>query len=343
MITVSAPGKIHLIGEYSVVWGGPAIISAVGKRITVTAEKCEKVRYIDKRFDERADEWGVNDVLETADREYELWKKCNEKGDYRELLDFAKKDRFSGYRKGIVGMVLKRLGKREGVSLVIEGGVPVGAGLGGSSSLVVAVTKAMCELFGEKMSERGLNNMAFEMEKFSHGAPSGGDNSASCFGGLIWFKRGEPNTIESLREEIPYKLDNFVLVYTKTPEKSTGELVQMVRELDPDIREPAIKAIGTATYEMREALKERDFVKTQELINLAQRKLKQLGVSTPEIDRVVETVQGIGGAAKLCGAGGGGVMLCYHDDKEKLISTIKELGFEPIEADLGVEGVKIEH
>ena len=35
-------------------------------------------------------------------------------------------------------------------------------------------------------------------------------------------------------------------------------------------------------------------------------------------------------------------MLCYNEDKEKLIETIKSLGYEPLETELAVEGVKIE-
>lgn len=38
MITVSVPGKIHLMGEHAVVYGKPAILAAINKRLTVTVE-----------------------------------------------------------------------------------------------------------------------------------------------------------------------------------------------------------------------------------------------------------------------------------------------------------------
>ncbi|MEM7815422.1 MAG: hypothetical protein QXF55_03710, partial [Candidatus Aenigmatarchaeota archaeon] len=76
--------------------------------------------------------------------------------------------------------------------------------------------------------------------------------------------------------------------------------------------------------------------------NRNQQLLAELGVSTPTIDRIAEVVRGIGGAAKLCGAGGGGTMLCWHSDKGLLRQTISSLGFEPWEAELGAEGVRRE-
>ena len=51
----------------------------------------------------------------------------------------------------------------------------------------------------------------------------------------------------------------------------------------------------------------------------------------------------MGGAAKMCGACYGGVMLAWHEHPEKVVEAIKQLGFEPLQADLAVEGVRIEH
>jgi mevalonate kinase len=93
---------------------------------------------------------------------------------------------------------------------------------------------------------------------------------------------------------------------------------------------------------MRDALKKKDFGKVKALINFAQRYLNELGVSSPEIDSLSKAALEIGGAAKLCGAGSGGTMLCYHEDKEKLLKMITELGHKPFETSLGEEGVRVE-
>lgn len=338
MVTTSAPGKVHLIGEHAVVYGEPAIIAAVGMRCFVSAEKSDKVSVVFKQGGYE-NELPVEEVRGIGNKASDLWEDGNKSGDFSNVFDFCKGNKFCEVS---IGTVLNDLGINEGVSINIDQNVPLGSGLGSSAAYSVALIKAISELFGKNLSLEEVNRIAYRLEQFKHGKPSGGDNSTCCFGGLVWFQKGNPNTIKSMKEEIPYKLENFVLAYTKKPEKTTGELVQMVMNLEPEYREPRIKALGRATLEMREALKAKDFGKVKELINLAQEKLAELKVSIPEIDKVCEKVKEIGGAAKGCGALGGGVVLCYHEDKEKLIGTIKSFGIEPWEADLAVEGVRKE-
>ena len=176
-----------------------------------------------------------------------------------------------------------------------------------------------------------------------HGTPSGGDNTASTYGGLIWFRKATPtNEIKSLRGEVPYSLENFALVYTGKPEKTTLELVQLVREKPEFERRVRFRAIGEGTTLMLEALKRRDYDGVRRIMGFAQENLAALGVSTPAIDALVESVKKVGGAAKLVGAGGGGMVLAQADDKGALLRKIRDAGYEPLDADFGVEGVRLE-
>ena len=77
-------------------------------------------------------------------------------------------------------------------------------------------------------------------------------------------------------------------------------------------------------------------------MNLAQELLAELGVSVDAIDRIHNAVKAIGGGAKLSGAGGGGYMVCYHEDLQLLEQTIRDLGYVPEQVELGVEGVRTE-
>ncbi len=335
MSKASAPGKVHLIGEHAVVYGKPAIIAAIGKRCYVDAEKNAKI--IVKSKDLAAFELSADELKENNERINELWQKCFQKNDFSELFAFEKNP--EGHIKAILGKIQEML-RVDGFSLHNHTEIPVGSGLGSSAAFAVASVRAISEIYGKKLSNEEINNIAFECEKLMHGIPSGGDNSACCFGGLVWFKKGE--AVKPLKDEIPYRLENFVLVYTKKPEKTTGELVQQVRNLEEGYRNPRVEAIGEMAEEMLDVLKSKDFTRMKEIINLTQKNLTELGVSCREIDKIAEKVCSIGGAAKLCGAGGGGTMLCWHEDKGKLIETIKKLGYEPWEADLAVDGVRIE-
>lgn len=337
MIKVSAPGKVHLIGDHSVVYGEPAIIAAIGKRCYVEADKAGDVRIESRELNtERI--YPLSETIEFTKNVQKLWDTGSEAKNFSQLFGFMKKDPMYP-AKAAIGKALMSLGIDGGVTLKISSDVPIGSGLGSSSSMSVAIVKAVSELYNKNLTSEKINEIAFSTEKFNHGTPSGGDNSACCFGGLVWFQKGNP--VKSLC--LNYKLENFVLVYTKRAEKTTGELVQHVRDLDEGFRNQRIKAIGAATMAMRDALEQKDFGKMKALINFAQRYLAELGVSAKEIDDVSKAVLSIGGAAKLCGAGGGGTVLCYHEDKDKLIEMIKELGYKPLDVELGAEGVRIEN
>lgn len=339
MARASAPGKVHLIGEHAVVYGEPAIIASIGKRTTVKAIGSKDVRYIDKRFNSGLS-WPLKEVEACREETAALWKKCAAKRDFSELFDFIKKDGYLNYQKAVIGIVLNKLNIDDGVTVTINSDVPVGSGLGSSSSLAVALVKAVAEAYNKKISPESVNEIAYELEKIIHGTPSGGDNSACCFGGLIWFQKSQLNNIITPLKI--HKLENFVLVYTGKQKKSTGELVQVVRNLNESYRNPRVKKIGMLANEMKDVLAKKNFRRMKEIINEDQKLLAELGVSIKEIDTIAEAVRKIGGAAKLCGAGGGGVMLCYNEDKEKLIQTIKDLGYEPWETELAVEGVRLE-
>ena len=138
------------------------------------------------------------------------------------------------------------------------------------------------------------------------------------------------------------ELAGFVLVYTGEPNKTTGELVQQVRQLPEPVRDPLVKELGKMEAEMKEALKKKDTQTMKIIINKTQECLARLTVSTDTIDKIASEVRQMGGAAKLCGAGGGGVMLCWHPDTVKLTALIKTLGFESLQASLAVEGVRVE-
>ena len=341
MIKVSAPGKVHLIGEHSVVYGEPAILASISLRCSVTAEKSGKV-IVNNEDLKRNSVFSLDEIKSFNSMITNLWKEGREANDFSKLFKEMEKNPLN-HNKAAIGKILEKLEIVGGVSLTIKSDIPVGAGAGSGAALAVSLVKAISELYERKLTNEEVNELAFEIEKISHGNPSGGDNSACCYGGLIWFQKGDKkNIIKSLKKEVPHKIENFLLVVTKGTKTSTGELIQRVRNLDEDYRNERIGKLGKLTREMRAVLKNKNFNRMKQIINETQKILAEIGVSTSEIDKINSDIRSIDGAAKLCGAGGGGVVLCYHENKRKLSDAIKKLGYEPVEIELGVDGVRIE-
>ncbi|WP_287586614.1 mevalonate kinase [Candidatus Borrarchaeum sp.] len=338
MITSSTPGKTHLIGEHAVVYGEPAIIISVGKRAYISAEKSESVKIYAQDINQSG-EFSISELKEFAEKLQQLWDNCFETKDFAPLYSLLKNEHL-GHIKAMIAKTMAELDINTPFRLKIYSEIPIGSGLGSSAALSVAVPKALSELFRKNLTLEEINQIAYKIESLAHGTPSGGDNSICCYGGALWFKKGTPNVIEPLH--LDFTMKNFVLVFTGIPKLTTGELVSNVRSLDPEYRDMRIKQLGAYTYEMRDCLTEQNFTRIKELMNLAQELLAELGVSIEAIDEIHNAVKSIGGGAKLSGAGGGGYMVCYHEDLQLLKKFIKELGYVPEQVELGVEGVRVE-
>jgi D-glycero-alpha-D-manno-heptose-7-phosphate kinase len=73
---------------------------------------------------------------------------------------------------------------------------------------------------------------------------------------------------------------------------------------------------------------------------------KQLapGVTTPEIDRIAELARQAGGAAKVCGAGGGGMVAVWAvpGKREKAQAAIRDAGFKIVPFRVDLRGLEVE-
>ena len=114
----------------------------------------------------------------------------------------------------------------------IESDIPVGRGLGSSAALCVAATSAFLEFYtGKKFEKEIINNIAYQAEKYFHKNASGVDVTASCFGGLIFYRKEFEflKNISALNFKIPKKIENnLLLIDSGKPIESTGHMVEMV-------------------------------------------------------------------------------------------------------------------
>ncbi len=315
-IVVSAPGKIHLLGEHVVVYGKPALIAAIDKRLYAKIKiKDQKSKIKNKEIDIKTD--SDSHLIEKA------------------VTIF--KDKF-------------RIKNLPSLEISISSQIPVGSGLGSSAALAVALIGVLMKGILNIWNPVKINELAYEVEKLQHGNPSGGDNTAVTFGGLLWYRR-EFEFLKSIWS-LPitnYKIPPFFLIDSGRPNETTGEMVSSVRKVAADNPEEFEKVCNTQEKETKSlllALKNGDKEMMKQAIRKGERNLEKIRVVGKYAKKIIGEIDKLDGAAKISGGGGlvlgSGFLLCYHDDFSKLKEIEKSNGVVIQKVKLGGEGVRIE-
>ena len=305
-------GKVILFNEHFVVYGVPGIVSAMDS--TADAEV------------KRIDEGGITVRDERkGSKGYTEKKKLQQKESIDRILES-------------MGIDLKKVS----LNIWLSGNLPGFSGLGASAASSVAIARAMAEEFGMNLSDERINEIAYEAEKAYAGTPSGIDNTAATFGGLIWFKKnleGGPNTIErlSIREPVEILIANTGLV------ANTKEMVLGVAERKkkyPEKYDPFFKQAGELVFKARRALEEFDLKRVGELMNESHSLLQGIEVSCKELNYLVKLARDNGAfGAKMTGGGGGGCIVALTPGKElqeKIASAIEKEGFKVLRTKIGI-------
>ena len=305
-------GKVILFGEHFVVHGVPGIVSAIDS--TNDAEVKKTAKGI-----------AISDLRKAA-KGYAEEKKAQQ----LESID----------------RILKAMGmepKTNSFSIRLSGTLPGFSGLGASAASSVAIARAIAEEYGKRFSDEKINNIAYEAEKAYAGTPSGIDNTAATFGGLLWFKKNMQNganTIEKLHIRKPVEIvigSTGVVANTKAMVEGVAERKQKNPERYDLLFEQAeaLALIG------RKALHEFDLKKVGELMNNNHSLLQEIQVSHEKLDLLVELARKQGAfGAKLTGGGGGGCMVALTPGKElqeRVARTIENEGYEVVRTRIGVE------
>jgi mevalonate kinase len=225
----------------------------------------------------------------------------------------------------------------------LGGNLPGFSGIGASAASSVAIARAIAEEFEMDLSDEKINEAAYEAEKAYAGTPSGIDNTAATFGGLIWFERnlsGGPNTIERLniREPVEIVIGNTgIVANTKAMVAGVGER----KKKYPKKYDALFKQAEDLAFIAREALEEFDLRKVGNLMNENHRLLQEIEVSCKELDFLVKLAREQGAfGAKLTGGGGGGCMVALTPGKElqeAVASAMEQQGFKVLRTKIGIQ------
>jgi mevalonate kinase len=214
--------------------------------------------------------------------------------------------------------------RRPGGRLMLESRIPRGLGFGSSASLCVALAAAVASRRGESDSRR-IWEWAHRAERLFHGTPSGIDTGLALLGGLYSFRPDPPQLPEAERlTGVPLHL-----VVGAVPRRaSAGALIGALREKvvggDQGVRK-VLERLGALAADTGAILRfrpergaggsaARDL---GALAREAQELLGSLGLSTPQLDRLLREGQANGAlGGKLSGAGGGGAFFLVCADAE---------------------------
>ncbi|HQM95352.1 MAG TPA: mevalonate kinase [Methanofastidiosum sp.] len=322
---VSAPGKIILFGEHSVVYGRGAIASAIDLR-TYTEGKI---------LNEKTIKIHANDLkipgLSISFSEEEIFLGT----------DYGKAGYVVSYVKSAIERIFTEYGSRKGFEISIRSDIPVGAGLGSSAAVVVPTLKLLSELLEMNLKNEDIARMGKEVEFEVQGSSSGLDPAVSALGGGVYFKKGKIERFSA--PQLP-----IIVGYTgeKGSTKVLLEKVKILREEYPEIVEDIMDAMEDIADKGRKILTEDgDLKELGKLMNINNGLLEAIGVSTKELSDLVFASR-ISGAlgAKITGAGGGGCMYALTPNKRSEVETaIRIAGGIPIKTKTTDEGVRIEH
>jgi D-glycero-alpha-D-manno-heptose-7-phosphate kinase len=220
---------------------------------------------------------------------------------------------------GLLGHLL-RFFRVNGIDLVTRAEAPAGAGIAGSSALNIAVCGAMRAWTGAAFDDEALLQIAMNVEAQAIAVPTGvQDYRPALHGGVAAVELREDGVRRVALDVDPRELERrLVLAYTGAPRNSgTNNWEITKRHIDGDRQVfDCFERIRDTAVRMREALERGnwDEVGRQIAAEWENRKRLAPGVTTPAIDDLMTRARAAGAAAaKICGAGGGGCLICFGD------------------------------
>lgn len=242
-------------------------------------------------------------------------------------------------------------GTAGGVEIETDSEAPAGAGISGSSALIIALSGALNRMTGAGHSIEKLREIAQNIEAQIIRVPTGAqDYYPAMYGGVSAIELG-PAGIR--RTEIPVDLDDFneriVLAYTGVPRNSginNWEVTKAYIDGDRKVHRN-FERIAEIAISMRRALEKQDWAEVGRLVReeWTNRRKNAPGISTQLIDDLIAVTRKAGATgAKVCGAGGGGCVffLVERGAREKVAQAIERAGAKVLPVKVAPKGVRVE-
>jgi mevalonate kinase len=294
--SASACGKIILLGEHAVVYGRPAIAVPVTQvQATATVKPGEHGLFIHAADIDRSvavDSANSNDPL-----------------------------------AAIVNLTLAHLNcPRPDLEITIRSTIPIASGLGSGAAVSTAIVRALAQWRGARLDDAEVNALVYEVEKLHHGTPSGIDNTVIVYQQPVYFIRDAAMQTFAVAQPFTVAIGNTGVA------SSTRITVGDVRtgwEIDRARYEAWFDRIGAIVQQARSAIESGAIDRLGPLMDQNQVLLRDLDVSSVELERLILAAKQAGASgAKLVGGGRGGNMIALVNDRtvEAVAAALQDAG-----------------
>ncbi len=302
-------GKTILIGDSFVLNEVPAIVSAIPFETEAIVEQID----------------GRGWILEDNRMEvpgYIVKKKAHHLVSIQRILDFMKIDT-----------------DKTPIKITLGGSLLAGSGVGASAASCVSLARALDDEFDLGYSIEQINHVGWEGEHAYHGEPSGVDNTASTYGGLLQYHiKGGEKGFEKITAKKPLDLVLANTGITADTTKLDG-IVMGVEEKDPAGFAAAMKTITDQSLEMKQSIEDGDLANVGKIMTANHKILIDMGISHEKLMYLCDKAIANGAlGAKLTGGGMGGYISALTPGKElqeKVASAIEAEGYKVIRATIG--------
>ena len=205
----------------------------------------------------------------------------------------------------------------------IDSAIPEKRGMGSSAAISIAAIRAVFDYYEADLPHDVLEILVNRAEMIAHMNPSGLDAKTCLSDQPIRFIKNVGFT------ELEMDLSAYLVIADTGVYGHTREAIQVVQSKGKDAL-PFLNALGELTQQAEDAIRGKDAEGLGKILSQAHLHLKEIGVSSPEADSLVETAlnHGVLGA-KMSGGGLGGCIIALTTNltqAQKLAERLEEKG-----------------
>jgi D-glycero-alpha-D-manno-heptose-7-phosphate kinase len=230
--------------------------------------------------------------------------------------------------------------------------IPAGTGLGSSGSFTTALLKALYAHRRRLILPGELARLACEIEIDRLDEPVGKqDQYIAAYGGVTCFHFHSDETVEAAPLKISidtlFELEDDLLLFFTGFSRSAGSILEdqdtRTRQSDPEMIQNLhyVKELGLRSQRALEAGRITEF---GEILHehWEHKKRRSSGMSNPQVDEWYELGRANGAlGGKLVGAGGGGFLMFYAQDRKRLRRAMAHAGLEEVRFRFDFDGTKV--